>query len=134
MLHGKERSEVFRQVFSNLNTESSSDLIVALHDIGKFIDPDMMVKINPVYNLEYMNWELSSGVNVQHIRQLFTYLSKFNQNEVKLSYNYVYRLFLDDPDLNEIFPLSLNEETPDDDVVFKIFTELSYKRDFCNFN
>lgn len=129
MLLGKDRSSVYRNVFTNLNTKTSSDFIVALHDIGKHIDIEMMIKINPVYVLEYMNWETSSNSNIKYISDLFDNLNLNQQKEVKIAYNYLCSMFLNDYDLNDIFPLD-NENV----LTFKIFKELTCKRDYCNFN
>lgn len=121
-----EVAEITKSVLKNSNIKSSSDFIVTLYEICKRLNTDMMVKIDPIYNMEYGNWAYSSFNNITHASKRFDTLEYADLVDTKDAYTAILEYFLEDPTIGKLYNM---EET--DVLGWKIYKELSEKREYC---
>lgn len=122
----KEKDIITKSVFSEVDIESSSDLIVTLYELSRKIDHELFLLIDPIYRWEYQNWHDMWEANVNFIGKKLPDLDEEDYNEILLSYDQVLAYFLHDNTMNKMFKMDDN-----DDVGWKIYKELTAKRELC---
>jgi hypothetical protein len=117
---------LLKEVFSKAVVESSSDFIVTLYEVAKRTNHEMLLKIDPIYRWEFMNWHDGWESNVNFIGQKMKSLDQEDYAEIHRSYTDILEYFLNNSTLDQIFKMDTR-----DHIGWKIYKELSEKRILC---
>lgn len=122
--------EIVKSVFRNTNVKCSSDLVVCLYAIGKRIDLELMLMLQPIHNIEHLNWHVDVDLNTEYV---FAKLDSLNQNErkeAKISYNYLIKFIDENRKFLEVHLMDFSNNNKVE-IVSKIRQELLDKKDYC---
>ena len=130
MLCDVDYDEVIKSVFINSNVKSSSDIIFVLYKTGSRIDQELMLRLQPIYEIETGNWCSDVDSNIKYSFEKIDSLDLNCREEAFTSYNYLIKLL----DLNRSFYdyyVADHSRSNLVEVISKIRQELFTKRDYC---